>query len=64
MRLHRALHHATLPRMKWSETAYLAGFADQAHMVREFRALLGDSPNAWRARSVADSFNTQAGLVS
>jgi len=63
MRLHRALHHATMPPMKWSETAYLAGFADQAHLVREFRALLGDSPNAWRARSVADSFNTEAGLV-
>jgi len=63
MRLHRALHDAAMPCRKWPEIAYLAGFADQAHMVREFRALLGDTPKGWRARSVADSFNTQAGSV-
>ena len=60
MRLHRALHYAAMPCGKWPETAYLAGFADQAHMVREFRALLGDSPNTWRRRALADSFNTTA----
>ena len=60
MRLHRALHFSAMERRRWPEIAYLAGFADQAHMVREFRALLGDSPNSWRRRSIADSFNTTA----
>lgn len=60
MRLHRALQYAATPGRRWAEIAYLAGFADQAHMVREFRSLLGDTPNAWRGRSTADSFNTSA----
>jgi len=60
VRLHRALHYAADPGKRWVEIACLAGFADQAHMVREFRALLGEAPNEWRRRSVADSFNTRA----
>jgi AraC-like DNA-binding protein len=56
-RLHRALRYAAMPGA-WSDIASCAGFADQAHMVREFGSLLGDSPQAWRNRSAADSFNT------
>jgi AraC-like DNA-binding protein len=56
LRLHRALQHANR-RRTWSETAYLAGYADQAHMVRDFKSLLGDSPDAWRRRA-SDLFKT------
>jgi len=31
--------------------AYKAGYADQAHLTREFRALLGRSPGDWRTSS-------------
>ena len=58
VRLHRALHYAAVSVRKWSEVAYLSGYADQAHMVREFVSLLGEPPNAWRNRARADSFNT------
>lgn len=60
VRLHRALHHAAASSSTWSEIAYLSGFADQSHMIREFVALLGEPPNAWRNRGRADSFNTTA----
>jgi AraC-like DNA-binding protein len=59
-RLHEALEIARADDATWSATAYRAGFADQAHMVREFRALLGDSPQAWRRRATADFFKTRS----
>lgn len=50
-RLHRAIacsaHHAG----SWSDIAARCGFADQAHMVREFVDLLGESPGTWIKRS-------------
>ncbi len=58
IRLHRALRRAAIPGAKWSEIAYASGYADQAHMVREFVSLLGETPNGWRNRGRADSFNT------
>ena len=58
VRLHRALRRAAIPGAKWSEIAYESGYADQAHMVREFVSLLGETPEAWRNRGRADSFNT------
>jgi AraC-like DNA-binding protein len=48
VRLHRALHRAAIPWTKWSDIAYLSGYSDQAHLIREFVALLGKTPNAWR----------------
>lgn len=50
-RLHRALKLAQLGSSTWPEIAASAGFADQAHMIREFSELLGESPTAWRRRS-------------
>lgn len=60
-RLHRTLHQIATGGFAWADIAYQTGYADQAHMVREFLALLGDSPTRWRARSAAESFNTGAG---
>ena len=50
------LRHRGLP---WSEAAACAGFADQPHLVREFRVLLGVAPSAWW-RMGADTFKTLA----
>jgi AraC-like DNA-binding protein len=36
---------STVPRLDWAELAYEAGYADQAHLVREFHALSGLTPS-------------------
>lgn len=50
-RLHGALKLAQDRSSAWPQIAASSGFADQAHMIREFVALLGESPTAWRRRS-------------
>lgn len=44
----------------WARIAASTGYADQAHLVREFGALLGETPVRFHARGLrdADSFNT------
>ena len=52
-RLHRfgvAQTHAR-SGVPWAEVAASAGYADQAHLAREFRVLAGQSPTQWRAES-------------
>lgn len=39
------------PRMGWASIAAESGYADQAHLAREFRALAGETPAAWRLRA-------------
>jgi AraC-like DNA-binding protein len=58
MRLHRALMVARKRDRSWAAIAQLAGYADQAHLTRELRALLGETPSAWRTRASAVSFKT------
>lgn len=45
-------------RVVWSDVAYALGYADQAHLVRDFRAALGRTPEAYarnlRARADHD----------
>jgi AraC-like DNA-binding protein len=44
--------------LTWSDVAHRAGFVDQAHLVRELRALTGTTPTALReerVRSVQDA---------
>ena len=51
-RLHNALSVRLADRSAtWSRIAALSGYADQPHLVRECRALLGESPGDFVARS-------------
>src|SRR5690606_17549574 len=43
--LPRAAHE---PDQSWAELALAAGYCDQAHMCREFRALTGMTPSRYR----------------
>ncbi|MGJ7543729.1 helix-turn-helix domain-containing protein [Variovorax sp. LT1R16] len=54
MRFDRTLALAADPARSWTDIALDAGYSDQAHLGREFTALAGLSPQAWR----------QAGAVS
>jgi AraC-like DNA-binding protein len=51
-RLHRALSICRKHPMSWAQVSAACGFADQAHLVREFRDLLGERPSSWRERAV------------
>ena len=58
LRLHSALHAARDRARSWSEVAHLTGYADQAHLTRELRALIGETPSTWQARGSAVLFKT------
>ena len=60
VRLYRALFGLQAGRRSWAAVAQAAGYADQAHLARECRALLGEPPSAWLARGSADLFKTGA----
>lgn len=47
-RLGQVLALAADPTRDWAEVAVDAGFFDQAHLTREFGAMAGLSPQAWR----------------
>ena len=49
-RLHAALAAARATGGTWADIALRTGFADQAHLIREMRALLGETPSAWSSR--------------
>ena len=53
MRFDRALALAADPARNWADTALAAGYSDQAHLSREFSALAGLSPQAWRQTGAA-----------
>jgi len=39
----------------WADVAHASGFTDQAHLIRDFRALAGAPPDAFCRRAAADS---------
>ncbi|MNG36878.1 Helix-turn-helix domain protein [compost metagenome] len=41
------------PARAWADIALAAGYSDQAHLSREFSALAGLSPQAWRQTGAA-----------
>jgi AraC family transcriptional regulator len=47
-RVERACHLMLTSDITLSEVAQASGFADQAHLCRQFRSSLDDSPAAWR----------------
>ena len=49
VRVNRAIGEARSGAVGWADIAAGCGFADQAHMTREFQALVGVSPTAWQA---------------
>jgi AraC-like DNA-binding protein len=51
------------PRPDWAALAAELGYADQAHLVREFGAFAAISPTAHLA-SLAEFFNTSLGTIS
>jgi AraC-like DNA-binding protein len=51
-RLQRVLINSQNRFVPWVQLAVSCGFADQAHMIRDFQELLGESPTAWSSRSV------------
>lgn len=53
MRFDRALTLAADPARSWVDIALTAGYSDQAHLSREFSALAGMSPQAWRQTGAA-----------
>lgn len=55
IRLHTALRRAAKAgrSVAWSRVAVASGYADQPHLIREFRRLLGETPVAWQARAAS-----------
>jgi AraC-like DNA-binding protein len=51
MRFHRACRLAHTGEARgWAGIAAESGYADQAHLAREFSTLAGESPTAWARR--------------
>jgi AraC-like DNA-binding protein len=44
---------------EWAEVALRAGYYDQSHLINEFRALCGLTPQQFLQRAVSDSSNTR-----
>jgi len=53
MRFQRVLSAMDM-KVSWADLATSHGFADQAHLVREFHAFAATTPTAFRARSTAE----------
>lgn len=51
LRFHRACALARNGQANgWADVAHAAGFADQAHLARDFREFSGEAPTEWAAR--------------
>jgi AraC-like DNA-binding protein len=58
-RLHATLRLLRLAEpMQWAHVALSTGYYDQSHLINEFRALCGLTPQQFLERTVSDSSNT------
>ena len=64
MRFNRALTLASDPAQSWAEISLAAGYSDQAHLSREFSALAGMSPHAWRRTGATSPRHVPAGTTT
>lgn len=55
-RIERAQHEMLLSDEPLAQIALVCGFADQAHLSRVFRRLVGSPPNAWRRERCSAGF--------
>ena len=63
-RLHGTLRLLrTTKAPQWAEIALCAGYYDQSHLINEFRALCGLTPQQLLQRAVSDSSNTSKGGI-
>jgi len=53
-RVERAKHMMTSARERLTDIALACGFADQSHLTRSFRRIVGMSPGRWRRASIRD----------
>jgi len=64
-RLHGTLRLLrTTEAPQWAEIALCAGYYDQSHLINEFRALCGLTPQQLLQRAVSDSSNTRSGGIT
>jgi AraC family transcriptional regulator len=61
LRIRRAQELMLTTREPLSHIALICGFADQSHLTKVFRRMVGDVPIAWRRQNVSDG---QAGLTN
>lgn len=60
-RLHACLRLLRgMATVRWADVAVDAGFSDQAHLAKEFRALCGLSPSVFLLHRVAGTYKTSA----
>ena len=55
IRFNRALGRARSDDASWASIAATCGYADQAHLIREFIQFAGESPEQWRSGATADA---------
>jgi AraC-like DNA-binding protein len=48
----------------WADIAYACGYADQAHMIKDFGGIVGQSPRAFDRPGTPGELNTIAGCVA
>jgi transcriptional regulator GlxA family with amidase domain len=49
----------TNPELNWQDVIFLCGYYDQAHFIRDFKEISGESPNVFLSRRTAVSAEIQ-----